>query len=391
MNDQHKALHVPTIVIGGGQAGLAVGYYLAKRGLPYLILDANASVGDAWRNRWDSLRLFSPARYSGLPGMSFPAPGHSFPNKEQMARYLVEYARKFQLRVKNNVKVDRLWREGSRFVMTAGSQRFESENVVVAMANYQEPRVPDFACDLDSAITQLHSHEYRNRSQLQQGGVLVVGVGNSGADIAIEVAQNHPTWISGKESGHIPWPIEGFAAKHFLSRLIWFLGHHVLSVRTPIGRKLRPKMLHATNPLVRVKPHDLENAGVERVPRTVGVKDGLPLLDNGRTVEVRNVIWCTGYRHGFPWIDLPIFDEHGEPAHENGVVSGVPGLYFVGLHFLYAMSSATLIGVGRDAERIVNRIVLPTGEERGEIPQTVSVETKQSFASRESEEGMRVA
>lgn len=356
MNNLHKALHAPTIVIGGGQAGLAVGYYLAKRGLPFLILDANARIGDAWRNRWDSLRLFSPARYSGLPGLRFPASGSSFPTKGQMADYLAEYARKFQLPVQNGVRVDRLWSEGGRFVMKAGSQRFESENVVVAMANYQEPRVPEFAGELDKGIFQLHSHEYRNPSQLQDGGVLVVGVGNSGADIAFEIAQNHPTWISGKESGHIPWPIESFAGKYFLSRLIRFLGHHVLSVKTPIGRKLRPKMLHATNPLVRVKPLDLTNAGIERVPRTVGVKGGLPLLDDGRALEVKNVIWCTGYRHGFPWIDLPIFSEDGDPVHENGVASAIPGLYFVGLHFLYAMSSATLIGVGRDAERIVGTI-----------------------------------
>lgn len=356
MNKQHQATRVSTIVIGGGQAGLSVGYYLAKRGLPFLILDANARVGDAWRNRWDSLRVFTPARYSGLPGMRFPAPRHSFPTKEQLADYLVEYARKFQLPVRNGVRVDRLWNEDGCFVMTAGNQRFESENVVVAMANYQEPRVPEFAGELDAGIVQLHSHEYRNPAQLQEGGVLVVGVGNSGADISIEVARTHPTWISGKESGHIPWPIESFIAKHFMVRVIRFLGHHVLSVRTPIGRKLRPKMLHATNPLVRVKPHDLTDAGIERVPRTVGAKNGLPLLDDGRTLEVKNVIWCTGYRHGFPWIDLPTFGEDGDPVHVNGVVSVVPGMYFVGLHFLYAVSSATLIGVGRDAERIVGAI-----------------------------------
>jgi putative flavoprotein involved in K+ transport len=224
------------------------------------------------------------------------------------------------------------------------------------MANYQEPHVPSFVSELDPGITQLHSHEYRNTSQLQKGGVLVVGVGNSGADIAIETARTHPTWISGKESGHIPWPIESFVARNFLVRLIRFVGHHVLSVRTPIGRKHRPRLLHTTNPLIRVKPKDLTGAGIERVPRTVGVSNGLPLLADGRTVEVKNVIWCTGYRHGFPWIDLPIFDENGDPRHENGIVNDVPGMYFVGLHFLYAMSSATLIGVGRDAERVVDAI-----------------------------------
>ena len=356
MNSRCSLTRKQTIVIGGGQAGLAVGYHLQKHGLPFLILDANQNVGDAWRNRWDSLRLFTPARYAGLPGMRFPARGDSFPTKDGMADYLAEYARHFQLPVRNGVRINRLWNDSGRFLMTAGSQRFESENVVIAMANYQAPRVPPFARDLDPGIVHLHSHDYRNPSQLQPGGVLVVGVGNSGADIAIDVAATHPTWISGKESGHIPWPIESFAGRNFLVRLVRFLGHHVLTVNTPIGRKLRPKMLRGATPLVRVKPKDLVAAGIERVPKTVGVKDGLPLLADGRTLAVRNVIWCTGYQHGFPWIDLPIFDSRGEPGHELGTVPGTPGLYFVGLHFLYAMSSATLIGVGRDAERIVRAI-----------------------------------
>ena len=355
MNNRYASTQIRTIVIGGGQAGLSVGYHLAKRGLPFVILDANLRTGDAWRNRWDSLRLFSPARYSGLPGMRFPAPGSSFPTKEQMADYLVDYATRFGLPVRNGVSVDRLWREGGRFVMSAGSQLFESENVVVAMANYQVPYTPVFARELDPGIVQIHSHAYRNPSQLQEGGVLVVGVGNSGGDIAIEVARTHPTWLSGKESGHIPWRIETFLARNFLVRLVRFAGHHVLSVNTPIGRKLRPRLLRQAAPLVRVKPQDLLEAGIERVARTVGVEAGLPLLADARVLRVRNVIWCTGYQHGFPWIDLPIYGDNGghEPVHEQGVVPNVPGLYFVGLHFLYAMSSATLIGVGRDAGRIV--------------------------------------
>ena len=355
MNNRYDSTQIQTIVIGGGQAGLSVGYHLAKRDLPFVILDANLRTGDAWRNRWDSLRLFSPARYSGLPGMRFPAPGSSFPTKEQMADYLVDYATRFGLPVRNGISVDRLWREGGRFVMSAGNQLFESENVVVAMANYQVPYTPVFARELDPGIVQIHSHAYRNPSQLQEGGVLVVGVGNSGGDIAIEVARTHPTWLSGKESGYIPWRIETFLARNLLVRLVRFAGHHVLSVNTPIGRKLRPRLLRQAAPLVRVKPQDLLEAGIERVARTVGVEAGLPLLADGRVLRVRNVIWCTSYQHGFPWIDLPIYGDNGghEPVHEQGVVPNVPGLYFVGLHFLYAMSSATLIGVGRDAGRIV--------------------------------------
>ena len=352
----YETQHTHTVVIGGGQAGLSVGYHLAKRGIPFVILDAHPRVGDAWRNRWDSLRLFTPSRYAGLPGFPFPGRGDAFLTKDEVADYLESYAQRFHLPVKNGVKVDSLSKEGQRFVTTAGDLRFESANVVVAMANYQVPRVPDFARELDPAVVQLHSHDYRNPSQLRDGGVLVVGVGNSGADIGLEVAQSHPTWMSGKESGHIPFRIETFLASNFLVRLVRFVGHHVLTVSTPIGRKVRPKLLSKAAPLVRVKPQDLIDAGIERVPRVVGVQSGRPLLANDRTLDVNNVIWCTGYHPGFAWIKMPIFGEDGRPVHERGIVHGMPGMYFVGLHFLYAMSSASLIGVSRDAERVVKAL-----------------------------------
>jgi putative flavoprotein involved in K+ transport len=355
MKSQFHTERVHTIVIGGGQAGLAVGYHLARRGKSFLILDANRRVGDAWRNRWDSLRLFTPPRYVALPGMRFPARGDSFPTKDQTADYLESYAKRFRLPVQNGVRVDRLSKDGDRFVIDAGEVRYESDNVVVAMANYQVPKIPGFAMELDSGIVQLHAHSYKNPSQLQQGGVLVVGVGNSGADIGIEVAKSHPTWISGKESGAIPWRIETFASRNFLFRLIRFVGHHVLTVSTPIGRKARPKMIAQAAPLIRVKPQDLIDAGIERGAKVAGVKDGKPLLADGRTLDVKNVIWCTGYQPGFSWIDLPVFGQDGRPIHERGV-SNAPGLYFVGLHFLYSMTSATLTGVGRDAERVVKAI-----------------------------------
>jgi putative flavoprotein involved in K+ transport len=356
MNKKQESNRIHTIVIGGGQAGLAVGYHLAKQGILFKILDANPQVGDAWRNRWDSLRLFTPARYAGLPGLQFPASGSSFPTKDQTADYLRDYARHFHLPVRNGIRVDRLHREDGRFVISAGKQRFESQNVVVAMSNYQEPYTPAFASELNPEIVQLHSHAYRNPGQLQPGGVLVVGVGNSGADIAVELAHSHPTWIAGQESGHIPWPVESVLSKFFLVRLVRFVGHHVLTVKTPFGRKARPKLLRRAAPLIRVKPKDLLQGGITRVPRVSGVKDGLPLLADGRTLPIKNVIWCTGYHHSFPWIDLPVFGADGEPMHQSGIVERMPGLYFVGLHFLYSMTSATLLGVGRDGERIAKAI-----------------------------------
>lgn len=367
MNQSGK---VHTIVIGGGQAGLTVGYHLAKRGVSFLILDASQRIGDAWRNRWDSLRLFNPGRYVDLPGFPFSGAGNKFPSKNEVADYLEAYAAHFHLPVQSGTKVDRLWKEDDHFVASAGSQKFEADNVIVAMANYQVPKMPEFARDLDSGIVQLHAHEYKNPSQLQEGGVLVVGVGNSGAEISIEVAKTHKTWMAGKEAGAIPWRIDGFFARFFMSRLVRFLGHHILTLGTPIGRKARPKMLAQATPLVRVKPQDLTDAGIERVARVEGVRDGKPFLADGRALDIRNVIWCTGYKPGFSWIDLPVFGEDGRPIHERGVVAKVPGLYFVGLHFLYAMSSATLIGVGRDAEYVVNAMksrVTPSTSRRWEL------------------------
>jgi putative flavoprotein involved in K+ transport len=349
-----------TIVVGGGQAGLAVGYHLARRGLPFVILDANQRAGDSWRRRWDSLRLFTPARYNALPGLPFPGPSHAFSSKDEVADYLEAYTQRFELPVLRGVRVDRLSRNGSNFVVEAGDRRFQAKNVVVAIATHQRASVPPFAEKLDPGITQLHSSEYRNPSQLRAGDVLVVGVGNSGAEIAIEVTKQHRTWLAGKETGRVPFRVDGAAARFvFLPLMFRFIGHRVLTTRTPIGRKLRPKLLSHGAPLVRVKPKDIAAAGIERVPRVVGARDGAPLVEGERGLEVDNVIWCTGFRPDFSWIDLPVFgqkDQPNEPIHHRGVVAAQPGLYFVGLFFLYAMSSGFLPGVGRDAEHIVKHI-----------------------------------
>ena len=355
---QRTAAHLERfdmVIIGGGQAGLATGYHLAKRGLPFVILDANERVGDAWRKRWDSLRLFTPARYDGLQGWRFPAPALSFPTKDEMADYLEAYAARFELPVQTGVNVDGLSREGDQFLITSGDRRFEAKHVVVATGAHQVPKIPAFADELQSSIMQLHSSQYRHPSQLQEGAVLVVGVGNSGAEIAFEVSRTHPTYLSGKPSGQIPVR-HGPAAARFVLPVVRFVGHHVLTLGTPIGRKAQPRFISHSAPLVRVKLKDLAAAGVEQVPRTVSIEDGRPALEDGRVLDVSNVIWCTGFREEFPWIDLPIFDENERPLHERGVVVAEPGLYFVGLTFQYSVLSDVLPGVGRDAEYIAKHI-----------------------------------
>jgi putative flavoprotein involved in K+ transport len=351
---------VHTVVVGGGQAGLSVGYHLARRGVKFVILDASARIGDVWRQRWDSLRLNTPAKFSGLDGMRFPAPPNAFPTKDEMADFLETYARTFALPVRSGVRVDRLSRLGDRFVLVAGNQRLEAENVVVAMSNYGRPRVPPFAAELDPGIVQCHSFEYRNLAQLQPGDVLVAGAGNSGAELAMEMVRSgRRTWLAGPHPGHVPFRIDGLAGRLVLVRLVLrVMFHRVLTVATPLGRKAREH--HGAGPLVRIKPKDLAAAGIERVPRVVGVRDGLPVLDDGRIVDVANVIWCTGFHRAFSWIDLPVFDADGEPRHERGVVSSEPGLYFVGLHFLYSLSSGMIHGVGRDAARIADAVAART-------------------------------
>jgi putative flavoprotein involved in K+ transport len=355
MSGAQRAEYHETIVVGGGQAGLAAGYHLKRRGLPFVILDANGRVGDAWRTRWDSLRLFTPAKYDALPGMRFPAKRWSFPTKDEMADYLEAYAARFALPVRTGVRVDRISRAGERYVLESDGRRYEAENVIVATGAHRTAKIPDFARELDPEIAQTHAGEYRNPAQLQDGGVLVVGVGNSGAEIAVEVSRTHRTWQSGTPSGEIPVR-HGSVPARFVLPVIRFLGLRVLTVRTPIGRKVGPKLVSHGAPLIRTKSKDLADAGVERVPRVVGARDGLPLLADGRVLDVANVIWCTGFRHDLTWIDLPVFDDAALPLHERGVVRSAPGLYFVGLVFQYAVTSDVLPGVGRDAAYVADRI-----------------------------------
>jgi len=339
------------VVIGGGQAGLAMGYHLARRGLRFVILEANEVVGASWRLRWDSLRLFTPAAVDGLPGMRFPAGRFTYPTKDQMADYLEQYAATSQLPVRTSVTVDALRHDedGQGYVVTAGLRRWLAQQVVLATGSYAEPKVPAFAGELDPGILQLHSSEYRNPAQLRPGGVLVVGASNSGAEIACDVARDHPTWLSGRDPGHIPIDNDGLAIRLF-GPLFWVLQTYVLTIRTPFGRKARPIIRGRGGPLIRAKPAQLAAAGVERLlARTVGVRDGRPLLEDGQVLDVANVIWATGFQHALPWIDLPIERDGDWPREVRGVIPSAPGLYVVGLPFQYAGSSSLVGGVGRDA------------------------------------------
>ncbi|MFI9834258.1 flavin-containing monooxygenase [Streptomyces sp. NPDC051913] len=364
---------IETVVIGGGQAGLATGYHLARAGRPFVILEAGERVGDSWRARWDSLRLFSPARFDGLPGLPYPGPDWAFPTRDEFADYLQAYAVWAELPVRTGLRVRRLSYDGTRYVVeTDGEVRYEADNVVVAAGYDRLPKMPAYAGELAPHVTQLHAVHYRGPGQLRDGPVLIVGAGNSGADIAVELAASRRVQLSGPHPGQIPWRIERRASR-VLTPTLFFLFRHVLTVRTPMGRRLRPKVLAHSAPLIRVKAADLKAAGVERVDRVVGVRDGLPELADGRRAEVANVLWCTGFRPDTSWIDLPVFDDQdGEPAQRRGVVPSQPGLYFVGRLFQYAMASSMIQGVGRDAEHVVRHLgARPTAAPQAVAPDAV--------------------
>ena len=352
--------HVETLIVGGGQAGLAVGYHVKSRGRECVILDANERVGDSWRKRWPSLRLYSPATADGLPGMPFPARRYHYPTGMEMADYLESYAARFELPVRSGVTVDALEREGDSYVAVVGDRRISADNVVVASGVFQHDRpiVPEFTGELDPRIRQLHSADYRSPAQLQPGPVLVVGASHSGGDIAFEVAQaGYRTMLSGPDRGQVPFNIHSRVA-YVVFPLLRFVATRVLTVSTPIGRKARPEIRSHGGPLIRVKRRDLEAAGVERVlERTVGVEDGKPQLANGRVVDVANIVWCTGFRNDYGWIRFPLpLDEDGFPEQERGAARSSPGLYFVGLPFLHSFASMLVLGAGRDGERVAEQI-----------------------------------
>jgi putative flavoprotein involved in K+ transport len=356
---EHAMAHedVETLIIGAGQAGLATGYHLARAGREFLIIGAEDRVGDGWRRQWDTLRLYSPARYDGLPGMPFPAPAWSFPRKDDVADYFESYAERFDLPIRLGQRVERLEVDGDRYLATLGDRTIGADNVVVATGTFgRTPFVPDYADRLDPLIMQLHSSEYRRPSQLRDGPALVVGASHSGADIAYELAEGRPTILCGRDPGQIPVRL-GTPMFKVVFPLIVFIFTHVLSRRTPMGRKEMDHFRFHGGPALRVKRADLIARGVERLPeRVVDVQDGRPVLADGRVVDVANVIWSTGFQQAFEWIDLPVFDERGWPEELRGVVDRAPGLFFCGLSFQSAASSMLIRGASRDAAYVAKRI-----------------------------------
>jgi putative flavoprotein involved in K+ transport len=340
---------IPTVIIGGGQAGLVIGYHLQRLGERFLILDAQPRIGDTWRHRWDSLRLHTPPRYSNLPG--WPIQVSSFATHTEMADYLEAYAHHFKLPVRTGVTVNRLSRSDGGFRLETSQGELRASRVVIATGGYQTPAVPDFAAELTPEISQLHSSAYRNPSQLT-GTVLVVGAGNSGAEIALEAVQSgHRTWLAGRHPGQLPFRIETPVGR-VLVRVVMFAFRRVLTLDTPMGRKLHAATMHHGKPLVRTKIADLEAAGVQRVGPITGIRNGLPVTEDDQVLDPQTVVWCTGFRPDYSWIDLPVAIEDGHLSGVRGV-SPEAGLFYIGQEFQYSAASSIIQGLDQDARHLM--------------------------------------
>jgi putative flavoprotein involved in K+ transport len=344
-----------TIVIGAGQAGLAAGHYLQRAGVRFTLLDAADEVGAAWQRRWDSLRLFTPARYNSLPGMPFPGERYALPTKDEVARYLKAYAERFALPVRLRTRVRSLGgRPGSYQVTTTAGEMLTASSIIVATGANQQPYVPAFSAELRPEMVQVHSSGYRRPSQLPEGRVLVVGAGNSGAQIALELAESgRQVVLSGPDTGALP--------RRLLGRDIYdWLWPTLMRPRidTAIGRRLMRGRLFSGDPLVGMSAKSLARPGLERAGKTIGQRDGSPLLDGGRVLPgIAAIVWCTGFRPDFGWIELPLLGLDGYPRHRRGIALDAPGVAFLGMRYQSRMGSALLGGVGEDAAYVTSALL----------------------------------
>jgi putative flavoprotein involved in K+ transport len=336
------------IVVGGGQAGLALGYHLVNRGKDFTILEAASEPAAAWRERWDSLKLFTSARYDGLPGMDFPGDPERYPTRDEVADYLTDYARRFDLPVELNSRVEAVRRQGDRFVVELEDRDYEAQQVVIATGPFQTPLVPQLAQDLGDGVVQMHSTAYRSPEVVPDGRVLVVGGGNTGFQIAQELSASREVHLS-IGSRQMPLP------QRVLGRdLFWFLEKTGL-IRKTVDSRMGRRMSERET-LIGSTPRRMRRRyGVELHGRAVSADGTTVRFDDGGQVDVTGVVWATGFRVDHSWIDLPVFDAGGRLIHRRGVTQ-TPGLYFIGMYWQHTRGSALLGWVKDDAEYLAERI-----------------------------------
>ena len=335
------------IVIGGGQAGLAIGYYLRRQGRRFAILEAADAVGAAWRGRWDSLVLFTPRRYSALPGLIFRGDPDAYPTRDEVVAYLEEYARTFELPVHFDSRVRSLKQHDRGFVVQVGDRELEADQVVVATGPFQVPRIPEQASSLAPDVFQAHSTAYIKPDDVPSGRVLVVGGGNTGYQIADELAATRDVALAiGSRQTPLPQKLLG-------RDLFWWLTKTRLinkSVDTRIGQRAR-----ARDTLIGSSARRLRRHGVALKPRVVAARDRTVEFADGTKLEVDAVIWATGYRSDYAWIQPAVIEDDGKVRHRRGVTD-TPGLYFLGLSWQHTRGSALIGWVNDDAEFIAERI-----------------------------------
>ena len=341
-----------TVIVGAGQAGLAAAYHLAAHDVDFTVVTDESRVGDNWRKRWDSLRLFTPAKYSGLPGMPFPAAPSHLADKDEVGDYLEKYVERCDLPVRLETRVNALTSNDDHFELrTQGcSTTIEAENVVVATGAFQRPRIPAVAARLSPKIRQLHSSEYHSPLDLPSGSVLVVGAGNSGAQIALELAKSREVWLAGRNTGHMPRRILGRDVFDW----IWPVMKRATS-ETRLGQRMRSSIRRGGDALIGIPERELRDAGIMRVGRLTEEHAGLPVCGD-HVLEPSVIVWCTGFAPDYQWINLPVFGDDGSPRHARGVVREAPGLYFLGLRFQHRLNSSLIGGVGEDAAHVASLI-----------------------------------
>ena len=343
------AAALDVLVIGGGQAGLAMGYHLARRGLSFQIVDAGSEIGATWRSRWDSLQLFTSGRYDNLPGLPFPAGLDSYPGKDHVADYLQAYAATFELPVRLNTKVTSLARSDSGYVAKAGGDVLAAGRVVVATGPFQVPLVPPIAAALDPGVHQVHSARYRHSQTIPPGKVLVVGAANSGCQIAQELSAARRVELSaGQRIPAIP--------QRPLGRDIWTwataLRLDKVTADSRLGRRLAGR-----DQVIGPGPRQLARRhGIRIRPRAVSAAGRTVTFADGSAAEYDVVIWATGFAVDHSWIDIPeAKDDQGRILHQRGVTNS-PGLYMLGLTWQHTRGSALLGWVGNDAAFLAAQI-----------------------------------